>query len=398
MQSLTTGAAPHIAIEAGLYVQTSGGVAAQLVPRIDLRPASTHLVVGGIGTGKTTQLLIATKWLEEMTDDADVQPLYVDVSTYHDLSQLKSGVLLVIAGLALDGLLTFAESKEAQRFREQFRKWAEGYTEWQEDWEYEPDDYSDYQPDPPGVAVRTEGILVPPEPPLDGDLSVKIPALKHLIEATLQIRNKRHLLLLVDSLDRVTDIEAFSAVVTHDVRALRDAGVGVVLVGPLRLLFGTDRPITDRFDRTYHVPAVDIDTKSGLQFLMEVLRLRSEAGLMSKGGLAQLAHFSGGVLRDLIGLTQAACEEAYVSGGDLVDEPHVQIAADAFGRSLMLGLGADEIEALQRVRREGAFIQTSDKDVALLVTRRVLEYGEGSTRRYAVHPTIDPLLDQLATK
>ena len=41
---------------------------------------------------------------------------------------------------------------------------------------------------------------------------------------------------------------------------------------------------------------------------------------------------------------------------------------------------------------------TSDKDVALLVTRRVLEYGEGTSRRYAVHPTIEHLLDQLARK
>ena len=77
--------------------------------------------------------------------------------------------------------------------------------------------------------------------------------------------------------------------------------------------------------------------------------------------------------------------------------PHVESAADAFGRSLMLGLGTDEINALQRLRSQSTFVPTSDKDIALLVTRRVLEYGSG-VRRYAVHPTIAPLLEQLSSK
>ena len=60
----------------------------------------------------------------------------------------------------------------------------------------------------------------------------------------------------------------------------------------------------------------------------------------------------------------------------------------------MLGLDTEEIRVLQRVASSGAFVPTSDKDLALLVTRRVLEYGAGRTR-FAVHPTIVPLLQQL---
>ena len=393
MESLTTGATPGQAIEQGLYVPTpGGGVAERLVPRIDLRPASTYLVVGGIGTGKTTQLLMAVKKLEELPD---VHPLYLDVSAHHDLGQLRSGVLVAVAGLALDRLLTLVKSDAAMPVRREFRKWAGGHTKRykQEEYEYWEDD-CDFEP---SVAVQTPGVLIPPEPPLDPDLPERIQALQKLILAVQSLQDKHHVVLLVDSLDRVTDLDAFSTVVSHDVRALKDAGVGVVLVGPLNVLFGTHRPITDRFDHTYHVPAVDISAQNGQDFLHKVLRLRAPSPILSDAAISDLVRLSGGVLRDLIALTESSGEEAYVAGSDFVTPDQVALAADAFGRGLMLGLDADQVEVLQRVRQTGAFIQTSDKDIALLVTRRVLEYGEGHAR-YAVHPTIEPLLDQLATK
>jgi hypothetical protein len=331
---------------------------------------------------------MAVRKLERLPD---VHPLYIDVSAHHDLGQLKGGVLVGIAGLALDRLLTEAQSDAAKTVRREFRQWTEGYTTW---FEQQDDDWED--DGSPAVAVQTPGLLIPPEPPLDGDLPLRIEALQKLILAVRSVQAKHHIVLLIDSLDRVTDLDAFSTVVMSDVRALRDAGVGIVLVGPLKVLFGTHRHIADRFDHAYHLPAVDTSKLNGPAFLSEVLRLRAPSGILSEPAIADLARLSGGVLRDLIGLAQASVDEAYISGSDSVTSDHVATAADAFGRSLMLGLGADEVEVLQRVRQSGAFIQTSDKDIALLVTRRVLEYGDGHAR-YAVHPTIEPLLDQLAT-
>ncbi len=58
----------------------------------------------------------------------------------------------------------------------------------------------------------------------------------------------------------------------------------------------------------------------------------------------------------------------------------------------MLGLGSDEINVLKRVMESGSFVQTSDKHIALLATRRVLDYQDRLDMRYAVHPTIQPLL------
>jgi hypothetical protein len=64
----------------------------------------------------------------------------------------------------------------------------------------------------------------------------------------------------------------------------------------------------------------------------------------------------------------------------------------------MQGLRVGEIEVLQRVRRHGTFVQTSEEDLALLMTRRVLEYRDSGSPRYAVHPTIEPLLRDLEGK
>ena len=131
--------------------------------------------------------------------------------------------------------------------------------------------------------------------------------------------------------------------------------------------------------------------------MIRILRARADVAILPDDTCLQLAECSGGVLRDLITLAQAAGEEAYLAGADVITPEHVEIAADAFGRKHLLGLGPDELEVLQRVRTKGIFVQTSDKDLALLVTRRVLEYQNGRPR-YAVHPTIRPLLEQLAEK
>ena len=110
-----------------------------------------------------------------------------------------------------------------------------------------------------------------------------------------------------------------------------------------------------------------------------------------------VAHYSGGILRDLLAIARTAAEEAYIQGDAAIEISHVLAAVDTFGRDLMLGLSQSDIETLQRVRSNGTFIQTSDDDIALLATRRVIAYGV-TERRYVVHPSIDSLLMQLSAK
>ena len=392
MARFDAAATPEHAIERGFYVERLGrSVADEIAARIELRPTSTHLLVGGVGSGKTTQILVAHKRLGKV---ADLVAIYCDVSARHDIGRLVPGVLVAIAGLEISNIPDMEEDQEVFRARQFFKHLADGYVEDESDWHErlsEKHIRDAYQ----------KGVLSPSRPLSEHNSEYWL--LSHapdrLVDLSRSVETRgRHIVVLFDSLDRVGDAALFERVVQQDVAALRQADIGVVLVGPLRSMYGTDRTIVDRFDYFYYQPCVDAQQDAaGLDFLLRVLRARAATDILPDASCRRLAEYSGGVLRDLISLAQAAGEEAYLAGTDTITEAHVETAADAFGRKHLLGLGPDELEGLQRVRTKGIFVQTSDKDLALLVTRRVLEYQNGRPR-YAVHPTIRPLLEQLAEK
>ena len=106
--------------------------------------------------------------------------------------------------------------------------------------------------------------------------------------------------------------------------------------------------------------------------------------------------YGSGPCLDLLTLAQSACVEAYLDGADRVGKAEAVAAIDTFGRKHLQGLRPAEIEALQRVRTKASFVHTSEDDLALLMTRRVLEYRTDGQLRYAVHPSIVELLEELA--
>jgi len=392
MSRLNAASHPQVAIKENLYVKPPGrAVADRIVSRLELEPTSSHLIVGGVGSGKTTQLLMIRKLLRSTED---VRVSFIDISERHDLNKLQAGVLLVLAGLTLATLVKDNDEQAVKNARESFRKWAHGWFEEVEDadFEDEPEESSDDW-DEPRHLVRHVGLLVPPAPPLRWDIKEKSEQLLVLRQAATEAYP--HIVLLFDSLDRLASIAPFAALVEQDLRAIRAAGIGVVTVGPLQTMYTTGRPLAEKFDQFYHQSAFDVEKNpTGQRFLTKILRRRVEADLLSDPGVRRTVELSGGVLRDLISLARAAGEEAYTAGAPLVKKGHVDKAGDAFGRTLMLGLDKDELSVLQRVRTAGQFVPTSDKDLALLITRRVLEYANGRSR-YAVHPTLRPLLKQL---
>jgi len=393
MSRLNAASHPQVAIKEDLYVKPPGrSVADRIVSRLELEPASSHLIVGGVGSGKTTQLLMIRKLLRTTED---VRVSFIDISERHDLSKLQAGVLLVLAGLTLGALVKANNEQAVKSARESFRKWAHGWVEEVEDFDIddEPDEPSDDWEGEPRRLVRHSGLLVPPAPPLRWDIKEKSEQLVVLRQAATE--TYPHIVFLFDSLDRLTGMAPFAALIEQDLRAIRAASIGVVTVGPLQTMYTTGRPLAEKFDHFYHQSAVDVEkNQSGHRFLTQVLRRRVEEKLLSTAGVRRTVELSGGVLRDLISLARAAGEEAYTAGVNQVRKRHVDKAGDAFGRTLMLGLDKDELSVLQRVRTAGQFVPTSDKDLALLTTRRVLEYANGRSR-YAVHPTLRPLLKQL---
>jgi hypothetical protein len=133
---------PQKAIEHGYYIQQpKQSLAHTITNRIALRPSSTrttemfegasniassHLLIGGIVSGKTTQLLVARDRINEIED---THAHYVDVSLYTDISDLSTGMLIAIVGLVLCELTKDNEDLDLQQWREAIRKQAYGYSE-----------------------------------------------------------------------------------------------------------------------------------------------------------------------------------------------------------------------------------------------------------------------------
>jgi hypothetical protein len=393
MSQLDAAADPFRAMERGLYVSHSREIARQIATRAELQPSSTHLIIGGIGSGKTTQLLAT---LDRLTKLGDTVAVYVDVSKEHDLGKIRPGVLAALTGLALGKKLGNAHTKESKKAFEEIERWAYGYGEWVEDDSYyeppddEPPDYPDYdeQEYPPQRYVQHPGLISPPRQPLSTSIETKLVALSTMRKALSVIYP--HFVILLDSLDRVTNPKVFFDIIQQDVQAISQCGIGVILVGPLRMLYGEGRNFIDAFDHFYFHSAIDIeDDENGLTFLLQVLRARAPEQILPEEPAERIAKLSGGVLRDLISIARSAGEEAYLAGTDKIEISHVLLASEAFGRNLVLGIDRDGLKILQQVHQRGKFVPTSDKEMSLLATRRVLHYAPN---RFRVHPTIVPLL------
>jgi hypothetical protein len=359
------------------YVDAAGSVSNRLAAELALAPASSHLLVGGVGSGKTTELLATERRLQNVRD---VVTLYVDVTKQHDIAKMTPGAIIAQVGLGLAGQLErLSPSPHIQAARDV------AYGSWEDprrNDELDPWDQGDYVP----------GILVPPE-----QVAANVQRARAPLEGLLQaIRQQvQHLVVLLDGLDRIGDLNAFEQLVIHDVKALRSLGVGVVLVGPLRAQYGLDRTLFQHFDASHYQPWIDVTReRGGHDFLAGVLTRRA-ADAFDAPAIEPLVAGSGGVLRDLLSLAQSALVEAYMDGADQAGSHEVDDAIESFGRKHMQGLRPAEVDVLQRVRTRGSFVQTSEDDLALLMTRRVLEYRTDKQPRYAVHPTIEHLLREL---
>ncbi|KYF95004.1 hypothetical protein BE17_47545 [Sorangium cellulosum] len=369
---------PARALAAGFYVAPTGSASTRIAARLALASTSTHLLVGGVGSGKTTQLLDVKRRLDQL---ADTCALFIDVTRRHDIDKLMPGVIIVQVGLVLADALASLGEKRGEDAAMTLRTQAHGYN-------YDPDMSDD------DYLVHVPGLLVPPEARLAESVRDASEPVKQLV-ALLHARWK-HIVVLVDGLDRLVDMVAFEQLVENDVRALAALGVGVVLAGPLRSLYGVDRTVTQRFDDFHYQPWIDPSDGEGACFLANVLRRRLPEDALDEQGLEALVQHSGGVLRDLIALAQLSCVEAYMGDSEAIGLYQADSAIDTFGRKHMQGLRPEEIEVMQRVRTKGLFVQTSDDELALLMTRRVLEYRSNGRPRYVVHPTIDPFLREMA--
>jgi hypothetical protein len=383
MRTLDPSGDPRTAVQLGWGVNRPGSTALESIARrIEIEPWSSHLIVGGIGSGKTTELWRIHHRLREIGAETGDVSLYVDVAAVTSLDGLMRGALVGLAGELLieheqhvrkargGGPPTQAVQAATRHVQELLTGSWIGAS------------YDNQALDP--------GLLGLPEDSEINyvlDMLPSVQALRHAI-----VGDAAHCVLLFDSLDRVTDSKRLEDSLRDDIRVLKRAGIGVVVVGPMRLIYEPHPMLVDLFDQNVY-PLVDVEPEgSGLDFLVEVLSRRVSSEIVSKDSCVAIARASGGVLRDLIALAKSSAQEAYSVGSDAVSSAHIARAADRFGRVRAVGLDDEQIQVLKKIRNAGTFVIRGERELVLLETRRVLDYGNG---RFVVHPTLTPLLDAI---
>jgi hypothetical protein len=384
MAAFEGAANPSEAIESGYYVHAPGKLLVDTISgRIALRPSSSHLLLGGIGSGKTTQLLVACKQINEIED---THAVYVDISLYTDISQITSGVLTAIAGVELAKLIEDSEDENIIQSIDSIHTLANGYT-------YYYDGYDDYDSDSDSDLISIKGII----PKKSEGYGIRLDLLELVSKLTKAASEKYgNIVFLFDGLDRLDDTKVFIKLVYSDAKAISSVGIGLVLVGSLTAIYGNYRDTVDKsLDYFCYQPFFDVENDlEAYNFFEKIIQTRSSEDFIEESAIKILILSSGGVLRDFITLTQASIEETYLSGEDQVGQKQVLKAVDSFSRSQLLGVSDKELIILDQVIKTKTFIPRTDEDLRLLVRRLILEYREPKIS-YAVHPAIKQILEQI---
>jgi hypothetical protein len=195
---------------------------------------------------------------------------------------------------------------------------------------------------------------------------------------------------LFDGLDRIADPLEFDKIVEPLLLGLKDAGIGVAIVGPRRVVSGVDRlGAASRFDELHLMGPVNPASNDGFRFLAGVLIARKVDEVVPNEHLKTLIDFSGGAIRLLLQLVREAIKETWVSNAQALGANQVAVAVDKIGRSLLLGLTDRELMLLKSLLETGSFAARTDDDAALVLTNRVLEYRDVSgLSRHVVHPCL----------
>jgi len=388
---------PQRAVERGFHVNLPNNPIGEITGRVALRPSSVHLLFGGIGSGKTTQLLLTKKALNELED---IKAIYVDVSLITDISDLQSGALIAIAGLELIKTLGNANANSTQinNHKQTIEKAAYGYSEKKivtksllnpslslEAMKL----FTGYEHE---ETIIHKGLLSSEK---QENRELVLDAFSQLNKAAKEI-TKKYTVFLFDSLDRLRNSQIFINSALEDVIDINNIGTGSVLIGSIATMYAERERIAEISGYNYFLPYCNVsENDEARQFFKDILTIRDPENSITLDARELLILQSGGVLRDLISLCQASIEEAYVDGADQVTEKHANKAILAIRRSKVIGLTDLSINTLRKVMTEKSFSPRTSEDFELLLTGHILEYRY-PRQRFVVHPVLAPLIESMA--
>ncbi len=347
-----------------LRVDVRPDLARRIAARAILEKGSQQVIFGGVGSGKTTELLVAT----EAISTEETQCVFLDMPLHSKLEFIQPGAILATFGEALSR--TLGEGPDFSHAVGAANIFARGkWTLVQEIEDWEPD-YDEM--------VRVGGKLNPPVPELHEDIKETKLWLADLVENAMS--KQAGLVLAIDGLDRLHNEKSFWSLVDQDLRILRELKVSVVIVAPLLAYFTPGRNLEERFDKTHPLWSLPKNSPA----LLEVLQHRDQE-ILPASSATEIVRYSGGVLRDLISLARDAGEEAYLRGSPQIEGPHVDYAIQQLGLSYRRGLGPVQLKDLQEIYLGGGFDLRNVQHRELLATRRLIEY---SPQEFAIHPAL----------
>lgn len=334
------------------YVPPPRGVGDDIAASLCVEPTSTHVIIGAIGSGKSSELQEVARSVAR--DDPERVLAFADADLLGGgLEHAGVGTLVRKVVEALAQELLRPEQRVAEAGRQTARRVdARAQRE-----------------------ARGDRDVIDPVHTRDAD------DLRMLVDAI----TPRSVLVVLDSFDRLLPASRYAAAIERDLGVIRASGVGLVLTAPVDMLFHAWREKLNLFSAEHLLAAYDPSSAEHRTFLGHVLARRDSLSLFTSSVRDALLEASGGHLRHLIRCAQRAPLLALRRGAFAVSPQDVASAREELRTFLVSALNGDDIAALEAIASGDMPATASDTLIGLIRTARVFDDGMG---RYRVHPPV----------
>jgi hypothetical protein len=335
-----------------------------IASRLTLDPKARVLIVGGIGTGKSTQLEWAARRLEESATvlriSEDLSQSATEYSRPHGWNQpvaagFSAALCMALLGHIVGGRTEFKSISSSDR-----------------------------------LAAQTAF-----EKPGAGSSADKIDTATSILRGANQHGD---VVIVIDGQDRMS-ARTFSELIAALGHIVETTDCGVIAIGPPDLPFGSGAQAHESIPTFVFVDPLPVDRDAAARRVLVNILQRRLADHVQVGpeALSSIALLSSGVIRDALQLLKLSLNHAFSVGADTVSLRSVQIAHEEFVRSKLFGLEPAPLSMLQNVTKEGLWMLSGNVERELF--RRgllVAQYDAEKRLSFVVHAAIAPMLPRIA--